>query len=133
MEWDAWEETGSNKNKRGFEFNNKGNNESPFFCQASTKDAGKKGKRIAKMPKFYVRDGYEYGVMDAETPEDAICMCVIHRFSTFVINGFYIVSEVGFEKHDDDIIFSSDFIIDIISDRFGDEFRKNPRKDEEGY
>ena len=66
MEWDAWEETRRYKDKRGFEFNNKGNNESSFFCQASAKDAGKKGKRISKMPKYYVRDGYDTVLMDAE-------------------------------------------------------------------
>lgn len=83
------------------------------------------------MPKYYVKDGLELAVIDAKTPEEAICLCILHRFNTFIVNGFYIVSEIGFEKHDDDLIFSSDFILDIISDEYGDEFGKNPRNDED--
>jgi len=85
------------------------------------------------MPKYYVRDGLERDVVDANTPEEAICLCVLHRFSTFVVNGFYIVSELGFENHDDDLIYSSDFILDIISDDYGDEFGKNQKNDGDYY
>jgi hypothetical protein len=85
------------------------------------------------MPKYYVRDGYERGIIDAPTPEEAVCICILHRFSTFVVNGFYIVSELGFEKHDDDLIYSSDFILDIISDQHGDDFGKINHKNYEYY
>jgi len=85
------------------------------------------------MPKYYVRDGYERGIVDAKTPEEAICLCVLHRFDSFVVNGFYIVSEIGFETHDEDLVYDSNLILDIIADRYGDDFRENPKKDEEGY
>ena len=85
------------------------------------------------MPKYYVRDGYERGIVDAKTPEEAICFCVLRRFDSFVVNGFYIVSEVGFEQHDDDLIYESNLILDIIADKYGDDFRENPKKDEDWY
>ena len=85
------------------------------------------------MPKYYIRDGYELGIMDAKTAEDAICLCVLHRFSTFVVNGFYIVSEIGFETHDDDMIYSSDLILDILADEYKDKFGRNPKNDEDYY
>jgi uncharacterized membrane protein (DUF485 family) len=77
------------------------------------------------MPKYYVRDGYEKRVIDAPTPERAVVMCVLHFFSSFVVNGFYVVSERGFDQHTDceedeeDIIFSSEYIMAIIADEFG--------------
>lgn len=77
------------------------------------------------MPKYYVRDGFEKKAVDASSPEKAVCLCVLHFFSSFVINGFYIVSERGFESHldceedEEDIVFSSDYIMDIISDEHG--------------
>jgi len=83
------------------------------------------------MPKYYVKDGYEQGVIDAVTPEEAVCLCVLHRFGTFIINGFYIVSELGFEKHDEDIIFSSDYILDKISEEYWKRFEGRSEKDGE--
>ena len=83
------------------------------------------------MPKYYVRDGSERGIIDAATAEEAVCLCVLHRFGTFVINGFYIVSELGFESHDDDLIYSSDHIIDRISDDYWKKFEGRSEKDGE--
>ena len=46
---------------------------------------------------------------------------MLNYFSTFIVNGFYIVSERGFEVHkdcevdEDDIIFDSNYILDLIA------------------
>mgnify|MGYP001164308955 FL=1 len=73
------------------------------------------------MPKYYVQDGYEKAVIDAPSPEDAVLKAVLNYFSTFIVNGFYIVSERGFEVHkdceedEDDLIFDSNYILDLIA------------------
>lgn len=82
------------------------------------------------MPKFYVRDGAEETILEAESPIDACCKAVLSRFNTFVVNGFYIVSEIGFqEEHDEDIIFGSNDILDVISKNFKDK----PKKDDDFF
>jgi hypothetical protein len=78
------------------------------------------------MPKYYIRDGAERRVVDAPTPEDAICICIMHFFSTFIVNGFYSVSEVGFDQHDDDIVFDSNFILDLISQKKREKDQDDP-------
>jgi len=83
------------------------------------------------MPKYYVKDGHERAIVDAPDAVEAVCLCVLHRFGTFIINGFYIVSEQGFETHQDDIIYSSDYILDRISDDYWKKFEGRPEKDEE--
>jgi len=79
------------------------------------------------MPKFYVRDGLEQAVVDAKTPISACCKAILFFFNSFAVNGFYIVSELGFDPHDDDIVFNSNDILDILSETF----RKNNEKDQE--
>ncbi len=82
------------------------------------------------MPKYYVQDGYEKVVIDAPTPEDALFRAVTDYFSTFIVNGFYLVSERGFEPHkdceedEDDLIFDSNYILDLIT-------KKRREKDED--
>ena len=90
-----------------------------------------KKKKKFQMPKYYVRDGYEQGIIDAPDAEEAVCLCVLHRFRTFIINGFYIVSELGFESHSDDRLYSSDYILDRISDDYWKKFEGRSEKDEE--
>tara|TARA_R110000824_G_scaffold123473_2_gene281383 strand:+ start:2963 stop:3196 length:234 start_codon:yes stop_codon:yes gene_type:complete len=70
------------------------------------------------MPKYYVNDGIEKAVLDADSPLDGCGKAVLHFFSTFAVNGFYVVSELGFEAHEDDIVFSSNDILNILSDYF---------------
>ena len=70
------------------------------------------------MAKYYVRDGMEQAVLEADSPLDGCCKAVLHFFNTFAVNGFYIVSELGFEEHEEDIIFSSNDILDILADYF---------------
>ena len=83
------------------------------------------------MPKYYVRDGYERAIVEAPSPEEAALRAILTRFNTFTVNGFYVVSERGFEEHDDmeDSFFDSNYILDRISD----DFEKKRKKDEEGY
>tara|TARA_A100001515_G_C4542732_1_gene200736 strand:+ start:718 stop:969 length:252 start_codon:yes stop_codon:yes gene_type:complete len=75
-------------------------------------------KKRKVMAKYYVRDGMEMAVVDASTPLEGCCKAVLHFFNTFAVNGFYIVSERGFSEHSDDIVFSSNDIIDILSEYF---------------
>tara|TARA_B100001094_G_C17874091_1_gene643536 strand:+ start:225 stop:446 length:222 start_codon:yes stop_codon:yes gene_type:complete len=70
------------------------------------------------MPKFYVDDGYEQTVVDSKDPLTACCKAVLHFFNTFAVNGFYKVSEKGFDEHNDDIIVDSNKIIDFLSEYF---------------
>ena len=70
------------------------------------------------MGKYYVRDGMEKAIVDADSPLDGCCKAVLHFFNTFAVNGLYIVSERGFLEHNDDIVFSSNDILDILSDYF---------------
>lgn len=83
------------------------------------------------MAKFYVQDGYERAVVDAESPTHAAVKAILYHFTSFIINGFYAVSERGFDAHDDD----DDFLVDsnLILDMLGDEFQKKPKKDEDDY
>lgn len=85
------------------------------------------------MPKYYIKDGFEAAVIDAATAEEAICLCVLHRFNTFIINGFYTVSELGFDIHTDDVVYSSDYILDRISDDYWEKFEGRSEKDEDDY
>ena len=50
------------------------------------------------MAKYYVRDGMEKAVLEADSPLDGCCKAVLHFFNTFAVNGFYIVSELIAEK-----------------------------------
>ena len=63
------------------------------------------------MPKFYVSDGVESSVLEADNAIQACFRCIQYRFNGLPVNGFYKVSEQGFDNHEDDIVFSSDEII----------------------
>jgi len=86
------------------------------------------------MPKYYVRDGYEKAIVEAHSPEEAALRAILTRFNSFTVNGYYVVSERGFEEHDDmdDTFFDSNYILDRIMED-GDDFEKKRKKDEEGY
>ena len=88
------------------------------------------------MPKFYVSDGVESSVLEADNAIQACFRCIQYRFNGLPVNGFYKVSELGFDKHDDDIIFSSDEIIkgfiDIVEQSRDQKIRKRRKKDQDG-
>ena len=63
------------------------------------------------MPKFYIQDGIERTVLHADSALQACFRAIKHRFEGIPVNGFYLVSERGFENHEDDIVFSSDEVI----------------------
>jgi hypothetical protein len=70
------------------------------------------------MPKYYVQDGYEQTILQAKSPQDAVLKAVLDHFTTFIVNGFYVVSERGFEVHiddEDDWVFDSNYVLDMIS------------------
>tara|TARA_R110002020_G_C16177217_1_gene764502 strand:+ start:874 stop:1173 length:300 start_codon:yes stop_codon:yes gene_type:complete len=68
------------------------------------------------MPKFYVHDGLEKTIITADSPLQACFRAIKHIFKDVPINGFYKVSEQGFEEHDDDVIFSSEEVIQALLD-----------------
>tara|TARA_R100000306_G_scaffold45080_1_gene43105 strand:- start:2788 stop:3087 length:300 start_codon:yes stop_codon:yes gene_type:complete len=98
------------------------------------------------MPKFYVYDGLEKTIINADSPLQACFRAIKHIFKDVPVNGFYKVSEQGFEDHDDDVIFSSEEVIQALLDimRHDNEKgytskqkklrrrRKNRKKDEDG-
>ena len=85
------------------------------------------------MPKYYVQDGYEQAIVDAKSPEMAAVKAVLHFFTSFVVNGLYVVSEKGFDKHhvgeSDEVVIESNRILDLISEERG----KNKKKDQDDY
>ena len=68
------------------------------------------------MPKFYVYDGLEKTIINADSPLQACFRAIKHIFKDVPVNGFYKVSEQGFEDHDDDVIFSSEEVIQALLD-----------------
>ena len=88
------------------------------------------------MPKFYVSDGVESSVLEADNAIQACFRCIQYRFNGLPVNGFYKVSEKGFDNHEDDIVFSSDEIIkgfiDIVERSQAKKIRKKRKKDQEG-
>ena len=66
------------------------------------------------MPKFYVHDGLEKTIITADSPLQACFRAIKHIFKDVPVNGFYKVSEQGFEDHDDDVIFSSEEVIQAL-------------------
>jgi|TARA_R110002020_G_scaffold24109_2_gene79625 hypothetical protein len=85
------------------------------------------------LPKYYVQDGYEQAIVDAKSPEMAAVKAVLHFFTSFVVNGLYVVSEKGFDKHhvgeSDEVVIESNRILDLISEERG----KNKKKDQDDY
>tara|TARA_R110002020_G_scaffold427731_2_gene637155 strand:+ start:4335 stop:4577 length:243 start_codon:yes stop_codon:yes gene_type:complete len=69
------------------------------------------------MPKYYVRDGVERAIVDADTELEACVKSVLFFFNSFVVNGFFIISEVGFGEHEDDKVYSSSMVLDYISEK----------------
>jgi hypothetical protein len=67
------------------------------------------------MPKYYIKDGAESAVIDAETELEACEKAVLFFFNSFVVNGFFIVSEKGFDDHDEDKVYDSNTILDYIA------------------
>ena len=88
------------------------------------------------MPKFYVIDGAESAVIDADNPLQACFRCIQYRFQGIPVNGFYKVSELGFENHEDDVIFSSDEVvtgfIDMMEKAKAKKLRQKRKNDQEG-
>ena len=88
------------------------------------------------MPKFYVSDGVESSVLEADNAIQACFRCIQYRFNGLPVNGFYKVSELGFDNHEDDIVFSSDEIIkgfiDIVERSRDQKIRKRRKKDQDG-
>ena len=85
------------------------------------------------MPKFYVNDGAEYAVLDADNPLQACFRCIQYRFQGIPVNGFYKVSELGFDKHDEDTVFSSDEVVMGFLDMMEkSNDKKKRKKDQEG-
>ena len=88
------------------------------------------------MPKFYVNDGAEYAVLDADNPLQACFRCIQYRFQGIPVNGFYKVSEQGFDNHDEDVIFSSDEVItgfiDMMEKSSEYKMYRKRKKDQEG-
>ena len=87
------------------------------------------------MSKFYVSDGVESAVLDADNPLQACFRCIQYRFQGIPVNGFYKVSEQGFDNHEDDAIFSSDEIIagfiDMMEKAKAKKSRQKRKKDQE--
>lgn len=85
------------------------------------------------MPKFYVNDGAEYAVLDADNPLQACFRCIQYRFQGIPVNGFYKVSELGFDNHDEDTVFSSDEVVMGFLDMMEkSNDKKKRKKDQEG-
>jgi hypothetical protein len=85
------------------------------------------------MPKFYVFDGAERTVIEADHPLQACFRAIKHRFEGVPVNGFYRISEQGFEDHENDTVFSSDEVIHALLELLNREKKnkKNPKKDED--
>ena len=88
------------------------------------------------MPKFYIQDGVEQAVLSADSALQACFFAIKYRFEGIPINGYYLVSEVGFENHEDDIVFSSDEVISAFLDTMNSlkpkkSVKKKRKKDEE--
>ena len=86
------------------------------------------------MSKFYVTDGAEKTVIVADSPLQACFRAIKFRFSGVPVNGYYKVSEIGFENHDEDSVFSSTEVIAAFIEILDREKknRENPKKDDEG-
>ena len=79
------------------------------------------------MPKFYVTDKVEEAVVDASTSLKACINAVRYRFHGIPVDGFYKVSEIGFEEHDEDIVFKASEIVEMIIEIMDNEKRDEDR------
>lgn len=82
------------------------------------------------MAKYYISDGVEKTVLEADNPLEACFSAIRYRFQGVPVNGFYKISEMGFERHDDDIMFSSDEVVSALLEVMEEERRKNERNPE---
>jgi len=82
------------------------------------------------MGKYYVTDGLEQAVLEAHSPLEACFNSIRYRFNGVPVNGFYKVSELGFARHDDDIMFSSDEVVSTLLEVMEEERRKNEKNPE---
>jgi len=52
------------------------------------------------MPKYYIQDGLDEAVVDAQSPTSACVKAIrLHMFRSVMIGGHYWVSERGFNVH----------------------------------
>ena len=79
------------------------------------------------MPKFYVTDKVEEAIVDAPTSLKACISAVRYRFHGIPVEGFYKVSEIGFEEHDEDIVFKASEIVEMIIEIMDNEKRDEDR------
>ena len=82
------------------------------------------------MPKYYIHDGTEKTVIEADSPLQACFRAIKHRFDGVPINGYYRISEQGYEEHDEDVIFSADEVITALVDTI--ERSRKKKKDTKG-
>lgn len=71
------------------------------------------------MPKYYITNpDEEYTIIEGDDPIDGCIKAIVHRFKYFELTkseeGSYIVSEIGFDLHDDDYVFSCSFLFPHI-------------------
>ena len=78
------------------------------------------------MPKFYVTDKVEETIIQAENSLKACINAVRFSFHGIPVEGYYKVSEIGFEEHDEDIVFKASEIVEMII-----EIMDNEKKDED--
>lgn len=72
------------------------------------------------MPKYYIDDGIEQTVINARNAHLAcVKALMMGRFSSFMVNGSYRLSEKGHEEHDDDVLIDSQPINAFISKKLG--------------
>lgn len=84
------------------------------------------------MPKYYISDGAEKTVIEADSPLQACFRAIKHRFEGVPVKGHYKISEQGFETHDDDVVFSSDEVIHALVELLNRQKKndENPKNDE---
>ena len=92
--------------------------------------------RLYKMPKYYIQDGVEQTILDSDNALQACFFGIKYRFEGIPVNGFYVVSEKGFENHEDDMVFSSDEVISGFLDMMNSlkpkkSVKKKRKKDDE--
>ena len=82
------------------------------------------------MAKYYITDGVEKAVLEADSPLEACFSSIRYRFQGVPVNGFYKISEVGFTQHDDDIMFSSDEVVSALLEVMEEERKENGKNPE---
>jgi len=91
------------------------------------------------VPKYYIDDGEDQVIVTAKSAHYACVLALLSgKFSSFMVNGIYRVSERGFDEHDDDLNISSEVINEVISmklkinlDKFIKKYDEEKRKEDE--